>query len=857
MQGYGPTGNQGRAAFGRGRMPLQGRGQTMQGRGGRMQMPMGRGGRMQMPTGRGGMMPPGRGGRMPMGRGGRMQMPAGRGGRMQMPARGRGGRMMPGRGRGGRGGGPKPIPSKLDVFNRFVQYKIAGFCNRDDAESLGFAFPQFTPPPLTPEQQKMRMMKKMVETKMEFKDPYGLENDDNDDSTSEAYPADANGDAKGGDKDDSNDTTVASKGGESSAVNGNADGSNPASPDGDEEEKSGEKEESSADNANVDEKNDNSVSESNIACSLDFNLTDGDVMAPTADASCDCERLSSSPKKETKPCNCRSCRETRIQAIQACNCDRCNVLKQKLTQAPIFPPKNDSKSEEAAKAEIDPEKKKQMMKQREEALRINMTDCHTLLAQLNTKRLYHRIKYFKRKDPDYDVDKAYPYNKDTAEISQIEWDALIEEYKVRRMEMVKKKELEDKERAEKKANQKANRSKKSKNKKKKKKGKGKGKKSGKGKRPAQEAAEEAGASTAEKTEDDASVGNESDVDDEKDSDEDVAADAISDSDDESIEEADFEYVADKPSKYELLMFTPCPRAVAVLASYPRSGNSLMRNLYEKITLRVTGSDMMGGLQKHDLVGEMATGTNNVQFVKTHYPERMGHPPFRVSRAVLLVRNPYDAMDSYFNLMTTSTHTTSLTGEQRKKYSAIFAEMAKKEILVWRDFHEYWLKQKIPLMVVRYEDLIRDTVKVVNKVIKFVLEINSMTFFEDRINRAIGEEQVEKLGPYKARSGGIGKSLTKGHYTPQLLNQINYGIQDTMEKFGYKEMLIPNPSSWKLRPIDQWGVFIPGTSNEPMIINQKGLVRGPNRQTNWRQVKMMMEQDKKQKDAKPPEKVNLL
>ena len=53
-----------------------------------------------------------------------------------------------------------------------------------------------------------------------------------------------------------------------------------------------------------------------------------------------------------------------------------------------------------------------------------------------------------------------------------------------------------------------------------------------------------------------------------------------------------------PPKYELLLFQQCPRAVAVLASYPRSGNSLMRTLYEHTTLRVTGSDMQGGLAQH-------------------------------------------------------------------------------------------------------------------------------------------------------------------------------------------------------------------------------------------------------------------
>lgn len=169
------------------------------------------------------------------------------------------------------------------------------------------------------------------------------------------------------------------------------------------------------------------------------------------------------------------------------------------------------------------------------------------------------------------------------------------------------------------------------------------------------------------------------------------------------------------------------------------------------------------------------------------------PPFLVNRAVLLVRNPYDAIESYFNLMMTNTHTTSLTDEQRKKNEAIFREMALKEIQVWRDFHEFWLAQQIPLLVIRYEDLIRHTDEVISKVIRFVLEVKNMGFFEERINRCIREEQIEKLGSYRPRSGGIGKSLI--NYSPELLAQMNQGIVDTMIKFGYDEMMSPKPSEY--------------------------------------------------------------
>lgn len=297
-----------------------------------------------------------------------------------------------------------------------------------------------------------------------------------------------------------------------------------------------------------------------------------------------------------------------------------------------------------------------------------------------------------------------------------------------------------------------------------------------------------------------------------------------------------------PSPLELLLFSPCPRAVAVLASYPRSGNSLLRTLYERTTLRVTGSDMRGGLTKHDLVGEAATESNAVQFVKTHFPERRGTPQFLVNRAVLLVRNPYDAIESYFNLMMTNTHTTSLSEEQRKKNMKVFAEMALKEIQVWRDFHEFWLQQQIPLLVIRYEDLIRHTDKVIAHVIRFVLEVKNMGFFEERIDRCIREEQIEKLGSYRPRSGGIGKSLSTGMYTPELLTQLNQGILETMIKFGYEEMMVANPKVWKLEPLDEFGVEIAGKPKTVMPINGNRLVRGPKRHTDWKSVRKDMDME---------------
>jgi hypothetical protein len=392
------------------------------------------------------------------------------------------------------------------------------------------------------------------------------------------------------------------------------------------------------------------------------------------------------------------------------------------------------------------------------ALLPSVSDPMTLLARLNSRRLYQRMRYYKKQ---HDIEYKYPKKLSTHQMAMKEWDGLLQQART------------DNER----------------------------------KLAAQK-------------------------------------DRTGPGENEDADAEDQSATAGIPSPYELLMFSPCPRAVTALASYPRSGNSLMRNLFERTSLRVSGSDMRGGLTKHDLVGEAAVGANMVQFVKTHFPERRGTPPFKASRVVLLVRNPYDAIESFFNLMMTGSHTTSLSEEKRQEHNKLWQEHVLKEIQVWRDFHEYWIAQQIPMLLVRYEDLIRFPDKVMSRVLQFVLEVNNMSFFESRLDKCIRKEQIERLGSYKPRSGGIGKSLSK--FSPELLQIMNMGIVSTMHKLGYGEMLVPRPELWKLEPVDDFAAEFVPRKMEPIVVNGGKLVRGPQHFINWIQIKReMMEGQMKQ------------
>jgi len=292
-----------------------------------------------------------------------------------------------------------------------------------------------------------------------------------------------------------------------------------------------------------------------------------------------------------------------------------------------------------------------------------------------------------------------------------------------------------------------------------------------------------------------------------------------------------------PTQYELLLFSATQRAVAALASYPRSGNSLMRTMYEHTSLRVTGSDMQGGLAKHDLVGEMSVGCDKVQFVKTHFPERRGNPQFRCCRAVLLVRNPFDAIESFYNLMMTGTHTQNISLEIREKATKYWEEFAVKEIRVWTHFHKYWLEQEIPILLVRYEDLIREPAKVMSRVVQFVLEINDMgSFFGERIDRCIREQQeIERLGSYKPRSGGIGKSLSK--YSPDLIEKMKAeGFEEILEALHYGDLLKKPAEEWSNLPfLPEYAMEFEPTQ-DLIVVNQGNLSRTENESTKWGMVK---------------------
>ncbi len=193
-----------------------------------------------------------------------------------------------------------------------------------------------------------------------------------------------------------------------------------------------------------------------------------------------------------------------------------------------------------------------------------------------------------------------------------------------------------------------------------------------------------------------------------------------------------------------------------LASYPRSGNTLLRSLLETVTGFATSSDTrpdrnlsIALAEKPPyFVGEGLAPTRNraraqhqqensaflppqmngrlldaPPICKTHWPERIGCHSYDCHRVILLVRNPFDATDSYWHMNLTNTHTEKVQPHVTEDHRTFYEALVRHEILqVWMSFMDYYWKEcskhKVPLLLVRYEDLVVNPRDELQRILEF-------------------------------------------------------------------------------------------------------------------------------------------
>ena len=127
-------------------------------------------------------------------------------------------------------------------------------------------------------------------------------------------------------------------------------------------------------------------------------------------------------------------------------------------------------------------------------------------------------------------------------------------------------------------------------------------------------------------------------------------------------------------------------------------------------------------------------------VKTHYPERYGKTKFYAERTILLVRNPLDSITSLFNMVCTGSHNRSISDPDYKTFNRQWGEFIEQDITVWKDFHDFWLNAKIPVYIIRYEDIVANPEPTLKGLLEFILNVEDIsgTNVEQYLKLAVSE-----------------------------------------------------------------------------------------------------------------------
>lgn len=167
----------------------------------------------------------------------------------------------------------------------------------------------------------------------------------------------------------------------------------------------------------------------------------------------------------------------------------------------------------------------------------------------------------------------------------------------------------------------------------------------------------------------------------------------------------------------------------VIAAIFRTGCNLLKNIIEDITGFYVGDQFSGDcslshyLQELDNVKGQAIGC---RVIKTHFPI-FDHPFLRipgelvVEKAILTVRNPVDIISSYFELNLSQDFHSVLSEDDYVTHKDYFEEIITCLTPSIKYFHQYWTAQKIPKYVIKYNELMENSEKVLREVFTFLEE----------------------------------------------------------------------------------------------------------------------------------------
>ncbi len=208
------------------------------------------------------------------------------------------------------------------------------------------------------------------------------------------------------------------------------------------------------------------------------------------------------------------------------------------------------------------------------------------------------------------------------------------------------------------------------------------------------------------------------------------------------------------------MATPTAPRIA-LASYPRSGNTWVRFLLEAATGERCGSVYADRIMPRDSEGLV---------IKTHELDAGSY-----ASAIHLVRNPFDAIESYFHWRR------DIGGDRRTEWREHVAQCVEG----WERHTAYWLATPLPCRRIRYEDLHASPDEVLRGLLAWLerpVDAAAIATAVAAANLSALRDLHPTLGTHFFRRGEIGASHAA--FTRQQRRAAARRLKPLLDRLGY-------------------------------------------------------------------------
>ena len=253
-----------------------------------------------------------------------------------------------------------------------------------------------------------------------------------------------------------------------------------------------------------------------------------------------------------------------------------------------------------------------------------------------------------------------------------------------------------------------------------------------------------------------------------------------------------------------------------IASYPKSGNTWVRSIISSLIYSNDGNfdfDLLKKIQQFPNKKYFENFTNDfhnineikkywiesqnflnldkeVKFFKTHHINcKIGEHAFTNKNNTLgtiyIVRDPRNLINSFTNHYSIDKNTAKNFITSRESVTGALGEMKKDNNIFtilgsWNDHLKSWTNMNQNLLLIKYENLIKNPLNEINKITKFLANLIDFYYNEEKINNIINSTSFEVMKK-KETEKGFHESVMD-NTGKNKVNFFNLGKENKWEKY---------------------------------------------------------------------------